>query len=59
MSIEIQKKKTSAELARVIAARLEMEVKLAELEEAMERIKKEINIQSQKEEDLKQKISIQ
>lgn len=59
MSIEIQKKKTSAELARVVAARLEMEVKQAELEEAIERIKKEINIQSQKEEELKQKISAQ
>ena len=58
MSIEIQKKKASAELARVIAARLEMEVKLAELEEAIERIKKEINIQSQKEEDLKQKATL-
>lgn len=56
MSVEIQKKKASAELARVIAARLEMEVKLAELEEAIERIKKEISIQSQKEEELKQKM---
>lgn len=59
MSSEIQKKKSSAELARVFAARLEMEVKLAELEEAIERIKKEINIQLQKEEELKQKISSQ
>jgi CII-binding regulator of phage lambda lysogenization HflD len=57
MSVEIQKKKASAELARVVAARLEMEVKLCELEEAIERIKKEINIQSQKEEELKQKMN--
>jgi len=58
MSVEIQKKKASAELARVTAARLEMEVKLAELEEAIERIKKEINIQTQKEEELKQKVTL-
>lgn len=57
MSLEIQKKKASAELARVIAARLEMEVKLCELEEAMERIKKEIDIQAKKEEELKQKMN--
>lgn len=59
MSAEIQKKKASAELARVIAARLEMEVKLAELEEAMERIKKEIEVQEKKESELKQKIDAQ
>lgn len=56
MSVEIQKKKISAELARVVAARLEMEVKLCELEEAIERIKKEIEIQAKKEEELQQKI---
>jgi hypothetical protein len=54
---DIQRKKTSAELARVIAARLEMEVRLAEIEEAMERIKKEIDIQLAKEEELKQKLN--
>jgi predicted nucleic acid-binding Zn-ribbon protein len=54
---DIQRKKASAELARVIAARLEMEVRLAEIEEAMERIKKEIDIQLAKEEELKQKLN--
>lgn len=55
---DLQKKKASAELARVIAARLELEVRLAELEEAMERVNKEIEIQLKKEEELKLKISI-
>jgi len=55
---DIQRKKASAELARVIAARLEMEVRLAEIEEAMERIKKEIDVQVAKEEELKQKMNV-
>lgn len=55
---DLQRKKASAELARVIAARLELEVRLAELEEAMERVSKEIEIQLKKEEELKLKISV-
>jgi hypothetical protein len=44
--------KKKAELARVCAARLEMEVKLLELTEGMDRIKKEIAIQTAKETEL-------
>lgn len=54
---DLQKKKASAELARVIAARLELEVRLAELEEAMDRITKDISLQLKKEEELKLKIN--
>lgn len=55
MSVEI--KRINAELARVIAARLEMEVKIAELEEATRRVQNEIRIQDEKETELKQKLA--
>jgi polyribonucleotide nucleotidyltransferase len=52
----LEKKKIEAELARVFAARLDMEVRLAELEEATTRIQKDVNIQLIKEAELKQKL---
>ena len=52
----LEKKKIEAELARVFAARLDMEVRLAELEEATARIQKDVNIQLIKEVELKQKL---
>jgi len=52
----LEKKKAEAELARVFAARMDMEVRLAELEEATIRIQKDVNIQLIKEEEIKQKL---
>ena len=52
----LERKKIEAELARVHAARLDMEVRLAELEEATTRIQKDVNIQLVKEEELRQKL---
>jgi polyribonucleotide nucleotidyltransferase len=52
----LERKKTEAELARVFAARMDMEVRLAELEEATTRIQKDVSIQLVKEEELKQKL---
>lgn len=52
----LEKKKAEAELARVFAARMDMEVRLAELEEATTRIQKDVSIQLVKEEELKQKL---
>lgn len=49
-------KKMMAEKARVMAARLEMEVKVDELNEALERIQKDIEIQRTKEIELEEKI---
>ena len=52
----LERKKMEAELARVFAARLDMEVRLCELEEAIARIQKDVNIQLVKEEELRQKL---
>jgi len=54
---QLDKKKMEAELARVFAARLDMEVRLCELEEAIARIQKDVNVQLLKEKELKQKLS--
>jgi len=53
----LEKKKIEAELARVRAARLEMEVRLAELEEAIERISKDALLHLNKEKELEVKLS--
>jgi hypothetical protein len=52
----LEEKKIQAELARVKAARLEMEVRVEELQEAFERIEKDIKIQQDKEEELQKKL---
>lgn len=49
-------KKLQAELARVKAARLEMEVRLEELQEATNRINEQINVQILKETELLNKL---
>jgi hypothetical protein len=48
----LQRKKIIAELARVQAARLEMEVKVQELNEALIRINEQITIQENREKEL-------
>jgi hypothetical protein len=55
---QLEIKKIEAELARVRAARLEMEVRLAELEEAMNRIKKDTDLHLTKERELESKLKI-
>lgn len=50
-------KKKEADIARVKAARLEMEVRVAELEEALERIKKDINLHLAKELELESELA--
>jgi hypothetical protein len=52
----LEKKKIEAELARVKSARLDMEVRLVELEEAMQRILRDVEIQSNKEKELQAKL---
>ena len=52
MSIQLQRKKAQAELARVVAARMEMEVKVEELTEALTRLQRDIDIQKSKEQEL-------
>jgi hypothetical protein len=52
----LEKKKIEAELARVKSARLDMEVRLVELEEAMQRILRDVEIQSSKEKELQLKL---
>lgn len=54
MSLEL--KKLQAELARVVAARMEQEVKVEELTLALERVHKEIEIQSAREAELADRI---
>lgn len=54
MSLEL--KKNEAELARVKAARLEQEYIIAQREDEIERLKKNINIQIAKESELESNI---
>lgn len=57
MSKSIQKMKLEAEMMRVGAARMEMEIRRAELLDGVERLTKDISSQSAKEAELKQQIS--
>jgi hypothetical protein len=52
----LEEKKIQAELARVKAARLDMEVRVEELQEAFARMAKDIKIQQDKEAELQQKL---
>ena len=52
----LEMKKLEAEFARVRAARLDMEVRLAELQEAIERIERDVAIQSKKEIEIQNKM---
>ena len=55
--MKLEKKKTEAELARVIAARLEQEYIIEQRLDEIERLKKNIEIQSAKEIELNQKLT--
>ena len=55
-SFKIDRKRLESQLAHVSAARLDMEVRIAELNEALGRINKEVQIQLAKEEELSQKL---
>lgn len=57
MSNALEKKKLIAEQARVMAARLDMEVKIEELEQALARVNNDIQIQKKREAELADKIS--
>lgn len=52
----LEKKKIEAELAKVKAARLDMEVRIEELQEAFIRMERDIKIQQDKEEELQKKL---
>lgn len=52
----LEKKRLEAELARVHAARKELEYKLCEREEEMTRIKEHIKLQEAKEKELQEKL---
>lgn len=52
----LEEKKIQAELARVRAARLDMEVRVEELQEAFIRMERDIKIQQDKEEELQKKL---
>lgn len=59
MSSTIQLLKKKAELSRVTAARLEMEIKLQELNDALDRVKSEITFQLNKEQELEAEVKKQ
>lgn len=52
----LEKKKKEAELMRVQAARMDLEVKIAEREDEIERLKAHIEVQSVKEKELRQEL---
>ena len=52
----IEEKKVKAELARVVAARLEMEYIVAQRNEEIRRLEENISIQNKKEIELKEKL---
>lgn len=52
----LELKKAEAEKAAVFAARLNMEVKVVELQQSIQRIEKDIQIQSAREAELTEKI---
>jgi len=54
--MKLEFKKLQAELARVIAARLEQEYIIEQRLDEIERLKKNIEIQSDKEQELNQKL---
>jgi hypothetical protein len=55
--MSLEKKRLEAELARVYAARLELEFKQEEYKYNIERLQKEIDIQLKRESELKGKIN--
>lgn len=52
----LEKMKKQAELARVKSAKLDLEVKIAERQEEIERLKAHIEIQTTKENELEQEL---
>lgn len=54
--MSLDKRKKEAELAKVLAARLDLEVRVEEKLEEIERLKEHIKIQQQKEDSLKLEI---
>lgn len=53
----LEKKKKEAELMRVQASRMDLEVKIAEREDEIERLKQHIEIQLNKEKELRQELN--
>jgi hypothetical protein len=58
MGSALEAKKLQVELMRVAAARAEMEFKIMERLEDIERLKEQIKLQEAKEQELKQKIEL-
>ena len=58
MGSALEAKKLQVELMRVAAARAEMEFKIMERLEDIERLKDQIKLQEAKEQELKQKIEL-
>jgi hypothetical protein len=57
MMSELDKKKMNLQLRQVENARMELEIRIEELLSEVERVKKHIEIQSVKEEELKAKLA--
>ena len=55
---DLEKKKLEAEIARVKATRLELEVRITELQEAMDRLSRDVELHVNKEKELQSKLDL-